>query len=351
MTIIDCSSEMTRFHAKKVTLQQTQQKDMRDRRDNGRTRLNNGLDTEGHPKPSEIHSQGSYAMRTMVQDPENDYDIDDGAYFAQDDLKDSLGFSLTPRAARERVCAALQSDKRLKEPAAVHNNCVRQEYPEGYHIDVPVYRIVTTKNDAGDEVKEYQLASGDNWVKSDARAVTAWYNNLVGELNQDEADGSQMRRVTKLIKKLARRKDWKDKTTSGVTISKLVVDHFVPKTDRDDEALYETLKAIEAALQRSLRVAHPVLTGTNLAEEGDPKVKFFHECLTEVLDTLAILARATCSKKEALGAWDESFDTSFFSDQYVEDETASAKAASSTPIFTVTSDARAQRNDGGRRFG
>ena len=103
MSDIDCHSEMTRFHREFVTLSNKQQGEMRIRRDAGRIRLENGLTEAGKPQPREVCSQGSYQMRTMVQDDDNDYDIDDGAYFLSGDLKDSDGTALTPLGARERV--------------------------------------------------------------------------------------------------------------------------------------------------------------------------------------------------------------------------------------------------------
>src|SRR5690606_26192687 len=78
MADIDCHSEMTKFHREKVTLSNKQQDEMRTRRNAGRTRLENGLNEAQKPQPKEVRSQGSYQMRTMVQDDANDYDIDDG---------------------------------------------------------------------------------------------------------------------------------------------------------------------------------------------------------------------------------------------------------------------------------
>ncbi|MEI2768750.1 MAG: hypothetical protein V9E86_09775 [Nitrosomonas sp.] len=83
-----------------MTLQRTEQDEMRERRDNGRIRLRNGLTNAGHPSPKESSSQGSYAMRTMVQDDQCDYDIDDGVYFEKDDLKSDDGTYLTAKEAR-----------------------------------------------------------------------------------------------------------------------------------------------------------------------------------------------------------------------------------------------------------
>lgn len=346
MADIDCHGDMTGFHGDKVTLPSAEQKDMRERRNNGRTRLENGLDTAGKPQPKQVRSQGSYQMRTMVQDPDCDYDIDDGAYFAQADLKDDQGAALTPVAARQRVCDALKWDGRFSQPAEVKGNCVRQAYAAGYHIDVPVYRIVEEKDWTGNVTEKYELASGDDWVISDARKVTKWFNDLVGELNADEPDGSQMRRVTKLTKKFARRAGWKDKTTSGITITKLVVDHFSPSASRDDKALRETWKNIYNKLFWSTQVVHPVNPG-NLAEEGDAKVLFFRDCLKQALGDLLVLDEENCTRADARGAWDNVFDTKYFSSRPNPDD--AAKAAG--PFIHVTSNETARRNDGGGRFG
>ncbi|MGK0876965.1 hypothetical protein ACRE5Y_24170, partial [Klebsiella pneumoniae] len=65
MTLINCNKEMKGYHSEKVTLSNTDQSEMRDRRDNGRKRLENGLIRLSHPLPKDFSSQGSYAMRTM----------------------------------------------------------------------------------------------------------------------------------------------------------------------------------------------------------------------------------------------------------------------------------------------
>lgn len=347
MADIDCHSEMTRFHRDNVTLSNKQQGEMRTRRDAGRTRLENGLNEAKKPQPKEVRSQGSYQMRTMVQDDENDYDIDDGAYFASDDLKDDAGVALMPLAARQRVCDAVVWDGRLKQEATVKRNCVRQVYAAGYHIDIPVYRIVTTKDENDEPVAHYELASGDDWTRSDARAVTRWFNSLVGELNAGESDGSQMRRITKLTKKFARRAGWKNKTTSGICITKLVVDHFQYSADRDDKALRETWKAIDKKLQKSTEINHPVLD-TKLATAGDDAVTFFRDCLSSALKTLEVLDNSDCTRKQVREAWDDVFDTDYFTGQPDNNGDDSGGKGSAMKVTSVET---ARRNDGGGRFG
>jgi len=323
MTTIDCNKEMKGYHADEVNLSNSDQTEMRNRRNSGRTRLKNGLTKTGHPLPKEFSSQGSYAMRTMVQDDACDYDIDDGVYFDKEDLKNVDGDYLGARDARTRVRNALKDD-RLPYDAVVKTNCVRQQYPDGYHIDIPVYRTTRSNDIWGNEVVEYELGSGDDWLMSDARKVTRWYIDAVGsELNAGESDSSQLRRITKLTKKMARsRVAWKKKTTSGICISKLVVDRFVARPGRDDDALRDTWEAIKAQLLFSERVRHPVYADKNLAEEGDQCVGFFRDCLDDALATLKVLDEYDCTRKKAGDAWDTVFNTDYFSVQIAKDAPA-----------------------------
>lgn len=316
MTSNDCNKEMKGYHSNEVNLSRDDQAEMRRRRDSGRTRLKNGLTKAGHPLQKEFSSQGSYAMRTMVQDDACDYDIDDGVYFDKEDLKDSDGDYLSARDARMRVRKGLKDD-RLAYDAVIKTNCVRQPYLDGYHIDIPVYRTIRSKDIWGNEVVEYELASGNDWVKSDARKVTRWYNDAVGsELKMGQSDTSQLRRVTKLTKKMARsRSTWKKKTTSGICISKLVVDHFVVQPGRDDDSLRDTWSAIKSQLVFNQRISHPVYTNKNLAEEGDESVIFFRDCLGDALETLKVLDQYDCTRKKAGDAWDKVFNTDYFSTQ------------------------------------
>lgn len=345
MADVNCHSEMRGFHADRVTLAQAQQDDMRERRDAGRTRLSNGLELQGAAKPAFIHSQGSYAMRTMVQDSENDYDIDDGAYFHEIDLINSSGRSLAPAEARERICEALKWDGRLSRKAETKRNCVRQQYPAGYHIDIPVYRIVPDTTQ--DSNQRYELASGDDWIKSDARSVTKWFNDLVGTLNYAERDGSQMRRVVKLTKALSRSRDeWKPHTASGICLTKLVVDHFVAMDEREDLSVRGTWREILRALDISTRIEHPVDPEATLADHGNPEVEFFRDCLQSALNTLSNLDALDCDKQHARSIWDEVFHTEYFSTR--PDPNGSGGKG---PAVHQTSSDTARRDDAGERFG
>lgn len=346
MTLFDCGSDMARFHDDEITLSKCGRDEMRARRDAGRRRLEIGLEVECHPQAKITCSQGSYAMWSMVQDRDNDYDIDDGIYFDEVDLVDDQGRLLSPQQAKERICTALSRDKRFAQAAVVLANCVRQVYSEGYHIDMPVYRIVKRDDGQGGACDVFELASNEDWVMSDARSTTRWFRDEVATRNARRAgEGDQMRRVVRLSKGFSRSGEgWKEKTTSGIVITKLVVDHFVGSEERDDEALLATWKAIRVHLDVTTRVNHPV-NSTDLAEEGNAKVLFFRGKLSWALEELAIL-EGGCTRVEARDTWDKVFHSGYFG-ALPDPEKAEAKKA----FFIDTGSRTETRNDGNGRFG
>ncbi len=135
------------------------------------------------------------------------------------------------------------------------------------------------------------------------------------------------------------RSTWKSKTTSGICITKLIVDNFVSAPGRDDDALHETWKAIKNELVLSHRIKHPVYPDKYLAEEGDEGVAFFCDCLNDALETLKVLDEYDCTRKNACKAWGTVFNTDYFSDHVAKEESAGksllcpAATATAGPTF------------------
>src|SRR3954468_6324383 len=101
--MFDCSDDVLAHHDDEVTLAQAERTNMRGRRDANRDRLKKGLKDKKKSAPREFASQGSYAMKTMVQHPDNDYDIDDGVYFDRDLLIGERGAEMSALQARQMV--------------------------------------------------------------------------------------------------------------------------------------------------------------------------------------------------------------------------------------------------------
>jgi hypothetical protein len=310
----DCSEDVVAFQDEKVSLPQAERTAMRDRRDSNRKRVQDGLDADKKPKPLEFTTQGSYAMKTMVQDPDNNYDIDDGAYFEKSSLVGAKGAEMSPLDARDMVRDAVDDGSFKRKPETL-KNCVRVFYEKGYHVDIPVYRRVVTPTIFGQDEVHYELASAE-WKRSDARDVTTWFEKENDSKSPDKENGRQLRRMCRLLKKFATsRPSWCDSTASGFMITKLVTERYAPNANREDQALYDTMKGIRDRLELDLVVKHPVTPNDTITKgSDDPKAKFFRDRLSDALKWLEPAVNNS-GKADALKCWDKVFNTDFFSGQ------------------------------------
>jgi hypothetical protein len=323
----DCSKEVLGYHNDETTLPQSERNEMRDRRDRNRKRVKKGLEKNKDPKPLDFCAQGSYAMKTMVQHPEKDYDIDDGIYFDKEDLKGPNGGEKSALDARQMVRDAVD-DGSFKTPPEARRNCVRIYYDAGYHVDMPVYRKVVTTDILGNEKVHYELAAAD-WKRSDARDVTKWFKDENDRQSPDETNGRQMRRITRDIKKFGQsRASWKGRMASGFMITKLVTECYKPNLEREDKALYDTMLAIRNRLDQSLVVNHPVTPNETITKgTDDPKARFLKEKLSDALSWLDVLFSPSCTPEEAMKAWDKVFYTDYFSNTLKKTKSASAQSS------------------------
>ena len=316
--MLDCSEDLLAFHRSEVNLPIAERDAMRGRRDANRARLKKGLVESNKPAPIEFVSQGSYALRLMVWDPDFDYDIDDGVYFRKEDLVGDRGAEMTSLQARQMVRDCIDDGSFAKAPE-VRSNCVRIFYKAGYHVDVPVYRRVNVAAGAGDDW-QYELAASSGWKRSDARDVTAWYEKE----RADSADGTQMLRANRVLKKFARsRASWRGAILSGFGITVLVAERLRADS-REDVAIHDAMVAIRDRLTWNLEVRHPVTPGDMITSgRDDAKARLFRDKLTEAIETLAPLHEADCTRERALARWDRVFSTNFFSKR-LEDERRAA---------------------------
>jgi len=351
----DCADDVVAFHDNEVTLPQAERTKMRGHRDANRDRLKRGLKDGGDPTPLEFVSQGSYAMKTMTQHPEYDHDIDDGVYFAKEKLVGDRGAEMSALQTRQMVRDAVD-DGSFKTAPEVRKNCVRVYYEAGYHVDLPAYRRVVTKDVFGRETTYYELASSE-WKRSDARDVTAWFEAENEKQSPDTDNGRQLRRIVRDVKKFARsRASWRSQILSGFGITKLVTECFRGDGQHEDRALYNTMKAIRDRLAYSLVVAHPVTPNETITSGGDDaRARFLRDKLGEAIDNLAPLFEAGCTRKKALACWDKVFATSFFGDREgtAQNRAASGllKAATTAPAAAFTFPNAPRIDDKPRGFG
>ncbi len=305
--IVDCSKEITKYYNEKVRLPESEREKLRSHRKANQDRLKNRLKENEKPLPHSFVKQGSYSMHTMVQHPDNDYDIDDGVQFYKSELINSNKAEMTQQQVKEMVRDALK-DERFENQPQILKNCVRVFYEAGHHIDIPVYR--THENPAGKIACEL---AGEEWRESNPEEITEWFNNAVIGKSPDDNNSRQMRRTVCLLKKWSRsRKNWD--MPSGLILSVLVDEKYVALEGRDDEAFYNVMKAILLRLHNSLQVYLPFNAEEITKGINDPKMIELRGKLDQAIEKLKVLENPDCSKENALKAWKSVFNDDFFED-------------------------------------
>lgn len=342
MNYVDCSDDIRSYHDNDVRLPEETRTKLREHRNTNRDRLKAGLEGNENPSPIRFQKQGSYAMRTTVQHPRNDYDIDDGVVFAKSELVGERGAEMQALDARKMVCKALQDDRFAKQPEVL-KNCIRVYYNEGHHADVPVYR--ESGDDASGNVCE--LASSE-WRESNPSEINDWFDGQIAKKKHadDDAD-TQMRRFIRLLKRYATSRDsWN--LPSGFILTVLVDESYLVFDDREDRGFYNLLYAIRNRLRSNLVVKNPVHEEILTKADPDSKMVDLREKLGEAITTLQVLFDPKCTRKDALKAWAKVFNTDHFDDEINksggESKAASVVVGSSVPQAPV-------HKSGGGRFG
>jgi len=329
----DITADLQVFYDEFVRLGSDRRKMLAGYRDTNVQRIKDGLDDlsedtgNEYRYPREIVNQGGYAMHTLNQATDNEYDIDVGLVFDKADLPSD------PLRARQLICDALlkSSDLFSKEPE-VRTNAVTVWYAEGYHIDFAIYRRST------DFLSRIQIEhASTEWKPRNPSDVTDWFakqvemqspkpNYIFG--TKPKVADAQLRRVVRLLKWFCRsRTSWS--LPGGMIISTLAAEVYRPDSDRDDVALYSTMIALRSRLGLSTRVYSPVVSGEELTakDENHNEVIRLRDKLGTVLEKMAVLSKADCTYEQARSAWDWVFNHAFWTKDNLR-KTAASTASS-----------------------
>ena len=302
--------EMVTFYDRYVRLGSNEQEKLRGYRDTNIERLKKGLTKLDYKTPVRAVGQGSYTMHTMVQHPDNDYDLDNAVIFAREDLpSDAL-------RARQRVLAGVEAGGgNFERPPEARTNAVTVWYAEGYHIDLAVYRCY--QDMFGNEVIEH---AGVEWTRRDPSEITDWFRDEVVRQSPSPDRGAtvkekQMRRIVQLLKTFSKsRSSWN--LPGGLLISVLVAECYRPDWNRDDLALYNTMAAIHTRLQWSTEIRNPVDPSLKLTykDECVNQTIRFKVKLEQALDWLTPLHAHECDKITAYQSWNNVFQHEYWSE-------------------------------------
>ena len=99
---------------------------------------------------------------------------------------------------------------------------------------------------------------------------------------------------------------------SGLILSVLVDECYVPVLDRDDESLCLTICDIRDRLKILLQVKHPIRSEWLTKGDFDSKTKFLRDRLDEKIEYLQDLQDSDCTEEDAIKAWNKFFNHEFW---------------------------------------
>ena len=239
----NCHPLFTTFNTDKLKLTGTKKDRMCTSRDDLHERIENHF-AEKHPEyEPRFRTQGSYKMGTVIRTEDDTCDMDYGVYF----------FPKPKETATTMQKWVLEAVEGATSTPPVHKKkCVRVIYKGDYHIDLPVYYRDSSEGDGS----PYLAVKDEGWFGSDPKKFWEWY--------QDKKAGKPQ--VTRLIRFQKAWSDHKRKSLrmpKGVALTVLCTKHHV-LDDRDDKALYYTLKAIQDELKSSFTCVMPVTPNDDL---------------------------------------------------------------------------------------
>lgn len=247
--------------------------------------------------------QGSFAMRTTIKDPDNNYDIDDAIIFEGNVLIKNSGIDITPNELKSIVLDTLK-DERFNTPPEKKKNCIRIYYNDGYHVDMACLRYNRL-------TRKLEIASSE-WKSSNPYQINSWFNDKISSLNSElNGSGEQFRRMIMLFKRFTKsRSSWN--MPCGLIITMLIAETFVG-FERDDECLYNLIHSISSRLKNNLRVENlsdPESKREELTHsDADASMQELRAHLNEAIEHLGVLETVKCDAKEARIAWDWFFQT------------------------------------------
>ena len=319
----DCNKDIVNYHDDKVQLTPNQKTELRNRRDANRDRVRDGLKDAGHPQPKKFVAQGSFSMRTTIQEPDRDYDIDDGVVFRQESLQGPMGADKTALATRHMVRDAVD-DSSFKQPPEIKKNCVRVFYNDGPHVDLPVYR----ESDVPEH--HYELASAE-WKVSDPEGVSAWFKDCLDRAG--EKGRVQLRQLIRLLKSFcADRPSYT--LPSGFVLTVLSQEQYWGYDECLDRAFRDVVRRIYDRLRQDLHVRHPVVDEWLIDEDSSSKTEKLRDLLKMALEEMDVLDRPNCTRSRALRVWKKVLATNYF-DKDIEQAEEEEKAETSSAIAAI----------------
>lgn len=228
--------------------------------------------------------QGSYKMGTMIKTKDAECDLDDGVYFLREP-------DVSATTLQKWVYQAVEGH--TKGGQEHRKKCIRVNYAGDYHIDLPVYY-------KSEEDEHPHLAvKNEGWELSDPKEFIEWFKDVKSE---------QLVRVSRYLKGWGDHK--RNNMPSGLVMALLTEKHLY-SDDRDDIAIYETLKSIDNTLSAYWLCRMPTTPKDDLLSKYDETFKrnFFSALRSFIADAKDAL-ESDCQEK-ASKLWQKHLGTRF----------------------------------------
>ncbi|MEP0938196.1 MAG: cyclic GMP-AMP synthase DncV-like nucleotidyltransferase [Ekhidna sp.] len=241
----------------------------------------------------EFYIQGSYKMKTVVENRNIKCDVDLAVIFPE-----YPGVKLETLQNHVRNALWNHTTKGVVNKAP----CVRLTYVRDFHIDLPIY----FKDRNG---KMYFGSRGNDWQPSDPKAFVEWFKKKTD-------NRPQLIRIIRYLKAWADHTKTKSgiKFPSGLALSLWAIDHY-KSSSRDDVALFNTCSGILNYLKENFKyqwqAKMPVAPFDNVLSKlsGSQKSAFYNELKEMVF--LMTEAVSASSKSKARPKWNRIFGNRF----------------------------------------
>ena len=279
---IDCHKEFQNY-LKEIKITKTRKDNLKNSKNAIRKKIKKWFDEKEKNKPL-FKTQGSFSMKTLINQEKGDYDIDDGIYLQNlDDKKADW-----PKTETVHDWIQKAVDGHTNTPPKDKKNCVRviyerQEKEDSYHVDLPIYNK--------DKNEKYYLArkGEDQWVESNSKDFDDWFRAKVKEY------GEQFRAIITYLKGW---KDFKGYDIPGIIFTVLVELNFIDN-EKDDNSFFETTKEICKYLKNNKTLNRPIEPKENIFDNwSDNKKEELKECFNSLKNKLESINNCN-NKKEA----------------------------------------------------
>ncbi len=291
--ISDCTPELLRFN-NKLTPSLERIENLKRAHLTIRKKVREYFTRHTNISKPEFFIQGSYKMKTLIEPPNLECDVDLGVYFGE---KPPVTYNTIQKYIKEALDTHTSRGVELKQ------KCVRLHYAFDFHIDLPIYYM-------GQNRKTIYFGSrSEEWIPSDPRKFISWFNlKTKGK--------PQLVRIIRYFKAWSANIQHRSarKMPSGLALSLLAI-NFYRKSSRDDVAFCLTALSIYKHLNdyyvSDWSVKMPVAPYDNVIDRfSNTQRNAFLDELKE-MSTLVSQAVTSNNRRAALMKWRKIFGQQF----------------------------------------